>query len=150
MSRNYNSKIFVQKILRLNFLLSFYVAKISPKKFCCWTRGGIINGNGQIVIWTTSEFQWCLASSSLSSIITNEDIHHHVILVHTKVKNDRIPDQYIINKMVFIQMVGLSSIQMAFENQTIWHPTSFWPFKYQSSSSFRSLLNWPLAPLPTP
>ena len=24
-----------------------------------------------------------------------------------------------------IQMVGLSGIQMAFENQTIWHPTSF-------------------------
>ena len=31
-----------------------------------------------------------------------------------------------------IQMVGLSGIQMAFENQTIWHPTSFWPFEYQT------------------
>ena len=28
-----------------------------------------------------------------------------------------------------IQMVGLSGIQMAFKYQTIWHLTSFWPFK---------------------
>ena len=32
-----------------------------------------------------------------------------------------------------IQMFGLSCTQMAFENQTIWHPTSFQPFKYQTS-----------------
>ena len=39
-----------------------------------------------------------------------------------------------------IQIVGLSGIQMAFEYQTIWHPTSYWPFEYQTSSVFRSLL----------
>ena len=39
-----------------------------------------------------------------------------------------------------IQMVGLSGIQMAFENQTIWHLTSFRPFEYQTSSVFRSPL----------
>ena len=32
-----------------------------------------------------------------------------------------------------IQMVGLSGIQMAFENHTVWHPTSFKPFEYQTS-----------------
>ena len=37
-----------------------------------------------------------------------------------------------------IQMVGLSSIQMTFQNQTFWHPTSFRPFKYQTSLVFRS------------
>ena len=35
-----------------------------------------------------------------------------------------------------IQMVGLSSIQIAFENQTIWHPNSFGPIKYQTSLVF--------------
>ena len=39
-----------------------------------------------------------------------------------------------------IQMVGLSGIQMAFENQTIWHPTSFRPFEHQASLVFRSPL----------
>ena len=29
-----------------------------------------------------------------------------------------------------IQMVGVSGIQMKFENQTIWHPTSFGPIEY--------------------
>ena len=33
----------------------------------------------------------------------------------------------------------LSGIQMAFENQTIWHSTSFQPFEYQIRSVFRSL-----------
>ena len=38
-------------------------------------------------------------------------------------------------------MVGLSGIQMALKNQTIWHPTSFQPFQYQQTSSvFRSPL----------
>ena len=41
----------------------------------------------------------------------------------------RIPDQYIRKQdgihLSGIQMVGLSGIQMAFENQTIWHSTSF-------------------------
>ena len=37
-----------------------------------------------------------------------------------------------------IQMVGLSGVQMAFENWTNWHQTSFWPFKYGSSWVFRS------------
>ena len=32
----------------------------------------------------------------------------------------------------------LFSIKMAFENQNIWHPTYFGPFKYQISSLFRS------------
>ena len=32
-----------------------------------------------------------------------------------------------------IQMVLLSSIQMAFKYWTIWHPTSFWPFQYQTN-----------------
>ena len=32
------------------------------------------------------------------------------------------------------------NIQMAFRNQTIWHPTSFRPFKYQTSLVFRSPL----------
>ena len=36
-----------------------------------------------------------------------------------------------------IKMVGLSSIQMAFDYQTIWHLTSFGPFKYLTSSVFR-------------
>ena len=52
-----------------------------------------------------------------------------------------IPDQYIRKEygihLSGIQMVGLSGIQMTFKNQTIWHPTSFWPFKYQTSSVFR-------------
>ena len=39
-----------------------------------------------------------------------------------------------------IQMVGLCGIQMAFENQIIWHPTSFRPLKYQTSLVFRSPL----------
>ena len=33
--------------------------------------------------------------------------------------------------------LGLFDIQMAFENQTIWHPTAFRPFEYQTSSQFR-------------
>ena len=37
-----------------------------------------------------------------------------------------------------IQMVGLYSIQMAFENQTIWHPTSFRLFENQTRSVFKS------------
>ena len=41
-----------------------------------------------------------------------------------------------------IEMVGLSSIQMAFKNQIIWHPTSFRPFKYQTSSVFWSPLDF--------
>ena len=53
-------------------------------------------------------------------------------------------DQYIKKHDGFhlsgIKMVGLSSIQMAFENQTIWHPTYFRPFEYQTSSIFRSPL----------
>ena len=32
-----------------------------------------------------------------------------------------------------IQMVGLSGIQMALKNQTIWHPTSFRPSEYLTS-----------------
>ena len=37
-----------------------------------------------------------------------------------------------------ITMVGLSgSIQMAFKTQTIWHPTPFQPFEYQTSLVFR-------------
>ena len=55
-----------------------------------------------------------------------------------------IPDQHIRNQdgihLSCIQMVGLSCIQMAFGYQTIWHPTSFWPFKYQTSLVFRSPL----------
>ena len=51
-------------------------------------------------------------------------------------------DQYIKKHDGFhlsgIKMVGLSSIQMAFENQTIWHPTYFRPFEYQTSSVFKS------------
>ena len=39
-----------------------------------------------------------------------------------------------------ILIVGLSGIQMAFQNQTIWHPTSFRPFKIQTNSVFRSPL----------
>ena len=39
-----------------------------------------------------------------------------------------------------IQMVRLSGIQNAFENQTIWHTTSFQPFEYQTSSVIRSPL----------
>ena len=37
-------------------------------------RGGLINDNTQIVIWTSSEFQWRLPSSS--SIVINDDIRH--------------------------------------------------------------------------
>ena len=55
-----------------------------------------------------------------------------------------IPDQYIRNKDVIplsdIQMVGLSSIQIAFKNRTIWDLTSFWPFEYQTILVFRSPL----------
>ena len=44
-------------------------------------------------------------------------------------------DQYIRKQdfvhLLGIQMVGLFGIQMAFENQTIWHPTSFPPFEFQ-------------------
>ena len=40
------------------------------------SRGSIINGNSKIIIWTTSEFQWRLASSSSSSIVINNDIRH--------------------------------------------------------------------------
>ena len=35
-----------------------------------------------------------------------------------------------------IQILGLSGIQVAFENQTIWHSTSFRPFEYQTSSVY--------------
>ena len=56
----------------------------------------------------------------------------------------QILDQYIRKQdgvhLSFIQMVGLSSTQMAFKNQTIWHLTSFRPFDYQTSSVFRSPL----------
>ena len=45
----------------------------------------------------------------------------------------QIPDQYISKQdglhLSIIQMVGLSGIKMACENQTIWHPTSFQPFE---------------------
>ena len=37
-------------------------------------------------------------------------------------------------------MIGLFGIQMAFENHTILHPTSFQPFEYQTSLVFRSPL----------
>ena len=37
-----------------------------------------------------------------------------------------------------IQMVKMYGIQNAFECPTIWRPTSFWPFKFQISSVFRS------------
>ena len=37
-------------------------------------RGSVINGNSQIVIWTSSEFQWRLASSS--SIVIKDNIGH--------------------------------------------------------------------------
>ena len=61
---------------------------------------------------------------------------------------NQIPDQYIRkadgNHLSGIQMVGLSSILVAFENQNIWHPTSFQPFVYQTSSVFRSPLYLPL------
>ena len=57
-----------------------------------------------------------------------------------------IPDQYIRKQdglnLSVIQMVWLSSNKMAFEYRTIWHPTSFWPFEYQTSLVFRSPLNW--------
>ena len=43
-----------------------------------------------------------------------------------------IPDQHMRKQdaiyLCGIQMVGLSCIHVAFENQTIWHLTSFWPF----------------------
>ena len=51
----------------------------------------------------------------------------------------QIPDQYIIKQDVASY---LSGIQMALENQTNWHPTSFRPFKYQTSSVFRSCLHF--------
>ena len=38
------------------------------------SRGGVINDYGQIIIRTSSEFQWPLAS--LSSIFINDNIHH--------------------------------------------------------------------------
>ena len=56
----------------------------------------------------------------------------------------QILDQYIRKQQGIhlsgIQMVGLSGIQMSFENQTIWHPTSFRPFEYCPSLVFRSPL----------
>ena len=55
-----------------------------------------------------------------------------------------IPDQYIRKQVGVhfsgIEMVGLSGIEMALKNQTIWHPTYFWPCKYQTSLVFRSPL----------
>ena len=46
------------------------------------------------------------------------------------------PDQHILKQdgvhLSGIQMVGLSGIQMAFENQTIWHPASFPPYELTS------------------
>ena len=36
------------------------------------------------------------------------------------------------------QMVRLSGIKIIFKNRTIWHPTTFQPFEYQTSSVFRS------------
>ena len=36
--------------------------------------------------------------------------------------------------------VHLSGIQMAFEYRTIWHPTTFRPFEYRTSSVLRSPL----------
>ena len=45
-----------------------------------------------------------------------------------------------LNTKAFHTQMGLSGIQMAFENQTIWHPPSFLPFKYRTSSVFRSPL----------
>ena len=55
-----------------------------------------------------------------------------------------IPDQYVRKQdginFSGIQMVGLSSIQLAFKKWTIWHPTSFQPFEYQTSLVFRSPL----------
>ena len=46
-------------------------------------------------------------------------------------------DQYLRNQggahLSGIQMAGLSCIQMAFENQTIWHPTSFQPLSPTAS-----------------
>ena len=54
----------------------------------------------------------------------------------------QIPDQYIRKQdgihLSSIQIVGLSGIQMAFKNQTIWHLTSFQPFEYRTSLQFRS------------
>ena len=47
-----------------------------------------------------------------------------------------VPDQYIRKQddvhLSGIKMVGLSGIQMAIKNRTIWHPTSFQPFEYQT------------------
>ena len=40
-------------------------------------RGGIINNHGQYFIKTLSNFQWRLASSSISSNIINDVIRHH-------------------------------------------------------------------------
>ena len=39
-----------------------------------------------------------------------------------------------------IQMLGLSSIQMAIEYRTIWYPTFIQPFDYQTCLVFRSPL----------
>ena len=48
----------------------------------------------------------------------------------------QILDQYIWNQ----DGIHLSGIQMAFQNQTIWHQNSFRPFEYWISSVFRSPL----------
>ena len=56
----------------------------------------------------------------------------------------QISDQYIRKQdgvhLSSIQMVRLSGIQMPFQNQTIWNPTSSWPFQYQTSLVFISQL----------
>ena len=61
-----------------------------------------------------------------------------------------IPDQYISirKKMASICLVAkwLGCLVFKWDLKTrlrIWHPTSFWPFKYQTSSVFRSLLYLP-------
>ena len=55
-----------------------------------------------------------------------------------------ITDQYVRKQdgvyLSSIQMVGLSSFQMAFKYKTILHSTSFRPIKYRNSSVFRSPL----------
>ena len=61
----------------------------------------------------------------------------------------QIPKQYIRKQdgiyLSDIQIVGLSGIQMAFKNRTIWHPTSFWPSNtrlvWYSDSHCTSLLD---------
>ena len=49
----------------------------------------------------------------------------------------QIPNQYIRKQdgvhFSSFQIAGLSGIQMTFKYQTIWHPTPFRPFEYQTT-----------------